>query len=193
MDYEMKLLVTVPLCDYDPFKSDAWSREALYYIVEKGLTNFAESVEVPLDLYILSDRSTAKFVRMAENALRKLRPTVIDNSKVGFNLSETSLPERQQHVVNQFLKTIELSKGYDALYFCEQDYFFKKNCLKYALQVFEQMPEVNLVSMFDHPDRHDPKRETELVHLRFYQMAGKSFEVQVLFLFWDHAYRGGQT
>lgn len=164
----MKLLVTIPLCDYEPITSSVWNRSLEHTIVSRCLGSFERNIHTPLDLVILADRCTDGFVRMAEKTLRRFKPVVIDNSKVGYGLERTSMAEKYRHVLNQFLKTIELSRQHDLFYFCEQDYLFKKDALDHALAAFEEIPGVNLLSLFDHPDRHIPSKEPELGRQRYF-------------------------
>jgi hypothetical protein len=164
----MKILVAIPLCDYEPITSGNWNRTITHYITKKCLQSFQESIFTPLDLYILADRCTDRFVYMAEKILARFNPRIMDNSRIGYGLANTSLPEKYQHVVNQFMKTIELAESYDLLYFCEQDYLFKENALGHALVAFEEIPQVNVLSMFDHPDRHNPAREPEYGRHKYY-------------------------
>ncbi len=157
----MKLFVAIPLCDYEPITSTVWSREFTYFIVEQCLKSFGDNISTPLDLCILADRCSDKFIAMAEKILKRFNPKTIDNSNVQFGLQQTSVPEKHQHVLNQFLKTIELAQNHDVLYFCEQDYLFKKDALVHALAAFDEIPQVNLLSMFDHPGNHDPSEKSQ--------------------------------
>jgi hypothetical protein len=136
--------------------------------VEACLESFARHVRTPLTLYILADRCTGPFVQMAQAALARFDPITLDNSELGFGLTGSGLSDKFKHIANQFLKTIDLSAGYDFLYFCEQDYLFSPDALDRALAVFEEIPDVNVLSMFDHPDRHRIDREPELGHQRIF-------------------------
>ena len=166
----MKLAVTIPLCDYESITTVNWHRDATYQIVKACLESFRRNINSPLDLYILADRCSDRFIYMAEKNLSRFNPIVIDNSNIGYGLSNTSLREKNQHIVNQFVKSIELSAGHDILYFCEQDYVFKKNALDEAVAAFNLLEDVNLLSMFDHPDRHKPLKEPEFGKHRYFKI-----------------------
>jgi hypothetical protein len=163
-----RLLVAIPLCDYEAITTQVWYRRTTRYLVQACLESFARHVGTPLTLYILADRCSEPFVRMAQHALARFDPITLDNSDLGFGLAQTRLSDKFKHISNQFLKTIELSAGYDLLYFCEQDYLFAPDALDQALVAFEEIPAVNVLSMFDHPDRHRTDRETELGRQRTY-------------------------
>jgi hypothetical protein len=153
------IMVAIPLCDYESITTAVWHRSATHHIVRACLESYARQVRTPHTLFILADRCTDRFVRMAEAALTRFEPKVIDNSTVRFGLDRTGLPENLQHSANQFLTTIDLAAGFDLLYYCEQDYLFRCDGLAHAAAAFEDIPQVNLLSLFDHPDRHRPDRE----------------------------------
>jgi hypothetical protein len=156
-----RLFVAVPLCDYEPLATKVWNRRATYFLVRACLASFARNVRTPLTLYLLADRCSDRFVDMARTTLRRFDPVVVDNSRLGYGLDRAALPDRFRHIANQFLRTIELSADHDVLYFCEQDYLFRPGALDHAMAAFAEIPAVNVLSPFDHPDRHDPRREAE--------------------------------
>lgn len=164
-----RLIVAIPLCDYGSITTAVWHRPTTHYIVRACLRSYARHVRTPHTLYILADRCTDRFVRMAESALARFKPTVIDNSTVRFGLDRTALPENLQHSANQFLTTIDLAAGFDLLYYCEQDYLFRCDGLAHAQAAFDGIPQVNLLSLFDHPDRHRPDREPLLGHHEYFE------------------------
>jgi len=167
-----RLLVAIPLCDYEPIATAIWHRRTTHYIVRACLASLARAVRAvrtPITLCLLADRCTDRFVHMAEDALKSLDPRTIDNSVLGFGLDRTALPDKFQHIVNQFFTTMELSAGHDVMYFCEQDYLFKRDALESALAAFAEIPEVNVLSPFDHPDRHRADRESEYGRHRYFE------------------------
>ena len=163
-----KLLVIIPLCDREPLTEQVWRRRALHYIVRQCLASLSANISTAIDLVILADRCTDRFVHMAEDTLSRFQPTILDNSSLSYDLSDAPIAERYKHVINQFLRALELSDPYDILYFCEQDYLFKKDALDHALVAFAEIPEVNVLSLFDHPDRHIPEREVEWGRHRYF-------------------------
>ena len=163
-----RLLVAVPLCDYEPITTEIWHRQATYYLVRACLQSFARHVRSSLTLYILADRCSDRFVRMAQQALRRFEPITVDNSTLRFGLDRAALPDRLKHVANQILRTVELSSGHDLLYFCEQDYLFSPDALDHATAAFAEIPEVNVLSPFDHPDRHRRDRDSEYGRHRYF-------------------------
>ena len=156
-----RLLVAIPLCDYEPITTQVWHRRAAYYLVHACLSSYARHVRTPHSLYLLADRCSDGFVRMAETTLARFKPVTIDNSRLAYGLGHADLPDKIRHIANQFLKTIELAAGHDILHFCEQDYLFRSDALRDALAAFAEIPAVNVLSPFDHPDRHRVDRETE--------------------------------
>jgi hypothetical protein len=166
-----RLLVAIPLCDYESVTTEIWHRRTTHYIVRACLATLARAVRAvptPITLYLLADRCTDRFVHMAEDTLKSLDPCTIDNSVLGFGLNRTALPDKYQHIVNQFFKTMELSAGHDVMYFCEQDYLVKRDALQSALAAFAEIPAVNVLSPFDHPDRHRADRESEYGRHRYF-------------------------
>jgi hypothetical protein len=157
-----RILVAIPLCDYEAITTKVWYRRTTRYLVKACLDSFARHVHTPVDLCLLADRCSDSFVHMAEHALARFNPVTIDNSIVRFGLADAGLSDKVQHIANQFLKTIALSDGYEFLYFCEQDYLFSPDVLDHVLAAFDEIPAVNVLSPFDHPDRHRADRETEL-------------------------------
>jgi hypothetical protein len=163
-----RLLVAIPLCDYEPLATKVWNRRATYYLVRACLRSFARTVRTPLTMYVLADRCSDGFVRMAQRTLRRFKPVTVDNSTLRFGLDRTSQPERFKHIANQFLRTLELASGHDVLYFCEQDYLFRTDPLADAMAAFAEIPRVNVLSPFDHPDRHRADRDAEHGRLRLF-------------------------
>lgn len=164
-----RLLVSVPLCDYESLTTEVWHRRTTHYLVRACLRSYARHVHTPHRLCILADRCSDAFVDLAVKALRRFEPTVIDNSRLAYGLDRTGLPEKFQHIANQFLRAIELGAGHEILYFCEQDYLFRRDALADALAAFDEIPRVNVLSPFDHPDRHRPDREHELGRHRYFE------------------------
>ena len=162
----MKLIVVIPLCDYEPITSVVWNRRVTQWIARQSFRSFADNIRTSLYLYILADRCTDKMIGLAKDSLKKFKPVVIDNSKLNYGLEDRDLPYK--HVVNQFLKAVDLANDHDILYFCEQDYLFKQNALEHALTAFKEIPQVNVLSMFDHPNLHDPSRNPEFGRHRFF-------------------------
>jgi hypothetical protein len=163
-----RLLVAIPLCDYESITTQVWHRRSTHYLVRACLRSFARNVRTPITLYLLADRCTDAFVHMAEQTLAPFDPVTLDNSRLGFGLEQTALTDKIKHIVNQFLKTIELARHHEFLYFCEQDYLFSPDALDHVLAAFDEIPGVNVLSPFDHPDRHRPDRETEHGHHRYF-------------------------
>ena len=171
-----RVIVAIPLCDYEPITAQVWNRRATHYLVHACLKSIARHVRTPVTVYLLADRCTDRFVHMAEQTLASLRPTTIDNSRIRFGLDRTDLAERFQHSANQFLTTIELAAGFDCLYYCEQDYLFRCDAVAEALVAFDEIPQVNLLSPFDHPDRHRPDRESEYGRHRYFETSGSTWK-----------------
>ena len=164
----MRLLVTIPLCDYEPIATRNWTRLTTYYIVKACLSSFRRNTSTPLDLYVLADRCSERMIDMARSTLAPFEPTILDNSSVDRRLDQAELSEKLKHICNQFLKTIELASGYDVAYFCEQDYLFSRDAVAHGLAAFEEIPEARIVSLFDHPDRHNPDLEPQLGRHAYY-------------------------
>lgn len=155
----MKLLVVVPLCDYQPATTKVWYRRATHAIVRHTLESFSRNVHTPLDLCILADRCTDRFVEIAQTALARFEPRLIDNSTVRPVLRGRGLPEKTQHLVNQLLRCFELAEGHDLVYFCEQDYLFREAALDHVVAAFREIPEVTVLTPYDHPRYHDPRKQ----------------------------------
>jgi hypothetical protein len=164
-----RILVTIPLCDYGSITTAIWHRRATHHIVRACLRSYARHVRTPHTLFVMTDRCTDPFVRMAERELARFNPTIIDNSTIRFGLDRTRLAENLQHSANQFLTAIDLAAGFDFLYYCEQDYLFRCDALAHAMAAFEEIPGVNLLTLFDHPDRHRADREPQYGRHRYFQ------------------------
>ena len=106
-----RLLVAIPLCDYEPITTQVWHRRATYCLVHACLNSFAARVGTRLTLYILADRCSDRFVRMAERTLATFNPITVDNSALRFGLDRTALPDRLKHVAKQILHTGEVWGG----------------------------------------------------------------------------------
>jgi hypothetical protein len=164
-----RLLVAIPLCDYESITTAIWHRRATYYLVRAALRSYARYVRTPHSLFLLADRCSDQFVRMAERVLARFRPVTLDNSRLAYGLQGTSLPGKIKHIANQFLKTIDLAEGHEILYFCEQDYLFRTDALRHSLAAFDEIPAVKVLSPFDHPDRHRVDRESEYGRHRYFE------------------------
>ena len=173
---DQRLLVAIPLCDYESITTQVWHRRTTHYLVRACLRSYARHVRTPHTLYLLADRCSDGFVRMAETTLARFNPTTIDNSRLGYGLDRGALPDTIRHIANQFLKTIDLASGHDILHFCEQDYLFRCDALAEALAAFAEIPEVNVLSPFDHPDRHRVDRETEYGRHRYFQTSHSTWK-----------------
>ena len=171
-----RILVAIPLCDHETITTQVWYRSTTRYLVKACLDSFTRNVRTPITLYLLADRCSTPFVRMAQQALARFDPITLDNSELAFGLSDTNLSDKVKHIANQFLKTIELADGYEFLHFCEQDYLFAPDALEHALAAFDEIPQVNVLSMFDHPDRHRSDRETELGRERYFQTSRSTWK-----------------
>lgn len=171
-----RLLVAIPLCDYEPITAEVWHRRATRYLVHACLRSYARHVRTPHTLYLLADRCSDGFVRMAQKALARFSPITIDNSRLGFDLERATLADKFKHIANQFLKTIDLASGHDILYFCEQDYLFRSDAIEDALAAFAEIPAVNVLSPFDHPDRHLADRESELGSHRYFETSRSTWK-----------------
>jgi hypothetical protein len=164
-----RLFVAIPLCDYEPITTQIWDRRATHFLVQACLSSYARHVRTPHTLCLLADRCSDRFVRMAETALARFNPLTVDNSRLGYGLKRAELPDKIRHIANQFLTTIERSADHDILYFCEQDYLLRSDVLADSLAAFDEVPEVNVLSPFDHPDRHIPDRELEYGRHRYFE------------------------
>lgn len=171
-----RLLVAIPLCDYESITTEIWHRRATYFLVEASLRSYARHVRTPHSLYLLADRCSDRFVRMAERVLARFNPITVDNSRLAYGLGAADLPDKIRHIANQFLKTIDLSAGHDILYFCEQDYLFRSDAMRDALAAFDEIPAVNVLSPFDHPDRHRVDRETEYGRHRYFETSRSTWK-----------------
>jgi hypothetical protein len=163
-----RILVAIPLCDYEAITTQVWYRRTTRYLVKACLESFARHVHTPVTVYLLADRCSDGFVRMAQQTLARFHPITVDNSELAFGLADTELSDKVKHIANQFLKTIELSGGFEFLHFCEQDYLFSPDALDHALAAFDEIPAVNVLSLFDHPDRHRADRESEIGRQRYF-------------------------
>ena len=163
-----RILVAIPLCDHEAITTQVWYRRTTHYLVKACLESFARNVRTPVTVCVLTDRCSDSFVRMAQHVLKRFKPITVDNSELAFGLAETDLSDKIKHIANQFLKTIQLSEGHEFLHFCEQDYLFSPNAYDHALAALDEIPSVNVLSLFDHPDRHRPDRESELGRERLF-------------------------
>ena len=157
----MRTLIVIPLCDYEPITSRVWYPSTVRWIVRCALRSLRRAWHRDLDaeVVLLSDRCSDELAHVALRILRPCNARLIDNSSVRAELQATPLSEKAQHLANQFIKAVELAERYDLFFHCEQDYYFRRDALAESITAFREIPRVDLLSPFDHPDRHVPSME----------------------------------